>query len=548
MFIDDQIFKQGDKTYRRVLMRNSFRVGGKVRHQTVANLSQCSDAEIESIKLALKHRNNLKVLADITGNTKTRQGQSVGAVFLLDQLAKRLGISKALGNSRQAKLVLWMIFATIIEQGSRLSGTRLAQLHAVCDILKLEPFNEDHLYVAMDWLAQHQEQIEKSLFKQRYKKGKPPLYLYDVTSSYLEGTENELGAFGYNRDGKKGKMQIVVGLLTDETGRPVSVEVFPGNTSDLSTFSSQVAKVRERFGGGEVVFVGDRGMIRGPQIAELPEDCHYVTAISKAEIGRLLKEGVIQMELFDETVGEICDGPIRYILRRNPFRAQEMAKTRESKKARVEALIAKKNEYLQQHPRARVQVAQKQVQSLVKKLKLDKWMDIGLQERSLRFEIVQHRLAEAAKLDGCYVIKTDLTHDQASAQTVHDRYQDLAEVEWAFRTMKSVLLEMRAIFVRKAERTRAHVMIIMLGYMIAYELRRLWRNVEMTVEEGLKDLASVCATEVLMGDVAIQTIPEPRESCKQLLKKAEVTLPEAIPSRGGQVVTRKKLVPERRSA
>jgi len=196
-------------------MRNSFRVDGRVRHETVANLSKCDDEEIEALKLALKHKGNLQSLVVVSEDASTRQGQSVGALFLLCQLARKLGITQALGGCREAKLVLWLVFAAIMEQGSRLSAVRLAQRHAVCELLNLDAFNEDDLYAAMDWLEERQATVERKLFAHRYGEEPPRLYLYDVTSSYLEGTQNELAAWGYNRDGKKGKQQIVIGLLTD---------------------------------------------------------------------------------------------------------------------------------------------------------------------------------------------------------------------------------------------------------------------------------------------------------------------------------------------
>jgi transposase len=548
MFIDDQTYERGGKTYRRVLMRNSFRVDGRVRHETVANLSKCEDEEIEALKLALKHKGNLKELASFPDAVSTKQGQSVGALFLLQQLANKLGITQALGGCRQAKLVLWLVFAATMEQGSRLSAARLAQRHAVCDLLNLESFNEDDLYSAMDWLAEHQTRVEKRLFDHRYGDQPPRLYLYDVTSSYLEGTENELAAWGYNRDKKKGKLQIVIGLLTDALGRPVSIEVFPGNTNDLSTFGNQVQKVRERFDGHDVVFVGDRGMIKGPQIEGLPEDFHYVSAISKPQIEKLLVDGVFQMELFDETLCETVDGSVRYVVRRNPVRARELAETRDRKRASIESLVRKKNEYLRDHPRAKALVAKRDVQALAGKLKFDSLVEVRYRERTIVAEFDEQRIANAGDLDGCYAIKTDLVDvHEVRAEEIHDRYMELTEVEWAFRTMKTVLLEMRGIFVRKEGRTRAHVFIIMLAYLLAFELRRLWRDQEVTVEEGLRDLAELCATEVIVGNASAQTIPEPRDSGKALLEAAGVSLPEAIPCRNAKVVTRKKLVSERRS-
>jgi len=549
MFIDDQTYERDGRTYRRVLMRNSFRSGGRVLHETIANLSKCDNEEIEALKLALKHKGNLQALAVVSEDVGTKQGQSVGALFLLRQLAQRLGITQALGRCREAKLVLWLVFAAVMEQGSRLSAVRLAQRHAVCDLLNLDAFNEDDLYAAMDWLEQRQGAVEKKLFAHRYGDEPPRLYLYDVTSSYLEGTQNELAAWGYNRDGKKGKLQIVIGLLTDSVGRPVSIEVFPGNTNDLSTFGSQVQKVQERFGGHDVVFVGDRGMIKGPQIEALPEGFHYVSAISKPQIEKLLIDGVFQMELFDETVCEIIDDDTRYILRRNPVRAHELAETRSDKRASIEALVERKNKYIEEHLRAQPGVAKRDLQAFVKKLKFDRFTQVRYRARTVLVEFDEDEIAEAGNLDGCYAIMTDLVNvHEVDAREVHDRYMELTEVEWAFRTMKTVLLEMRGIFVRKEGRTRAHVFIIMLAYLLAFELRHLWQDQEVTVEEGLRDLAELCATEVIVGSASAQTIPEPRDSGKVLLEAAGVSLPEAIPCRNVKVVTRKKLVPERRSS
>src|SRR3989475_7936336 len=192
---------------------------------------------------------------------------------------------QALGTTRDGKLALWQVIARVIDQGSRLSAVRLAMSHAACDVLGLGPFDEEALYENLAWLAGIQAAVEDRLFAQRTKTTPVSLFLYDVTSSYLEGTHNELAAFGYNRDGKKGKMQIVIGLLCDEDGHPVSIEVFPGNTTVPHTLASQVAKLKERFGVQAITFVGDRGMIKGRQIEDLVQHgCHYMTAITKPQI------------------------------------------------------------------------------------------------------------------------------------------------------------------------------------------------------------------------------------------------------------------------
>ena len=549
MHVDDQTYTVNDKTYRRALLRNSYRRNGKVCHDTVANLSKCSNEEIEAIKFALANKKNLAALKVPDKTVKTRQGLTIGTVWLLYQVAKRFGIVNALGRSGKAKLVLWMIISAIIGSVSRLSATRLAQSHAACDILGLDSFCEDDLYTAMDWLDDHQQVIEGRLFKGRYKHEKPNMYLYDVTSSYLEGDQNELGDYGYNRDGKKGKKQIVIGLLTDDEGRPISCEVFRGNTQDTKTFKSQVDKIAQRFGIEKVTFVGDRGMIKSAQISDLTtEKYHYITALTKPGIETLLKQDVVQMELFDKTVCEVEAEGIRYIFRRNPIRVREIRETRQSKLRKVYDLCLQKSEYFAEHPKAKVEVAKRIVKEKAGRLKIGKWVNICNQGRNLSVEINKIILEQEEKLDGCYVIKTDLSVKTASKQTVHDRYKSLAEVEWAFRTMKTTLLHIRGIFVRKASRTRAHVFTIMLAYVIAYELRRLWQDIEVTIEEGIEELSSLCATEAIIGNVSIQTVPEPRARGKLLLEKANVTLPDAIPCRNVNVFTRKKLVEERRNS
>jgi transposase len=410
----------------------------------------------------------------------------------------------------------------------------------------LDGFCEDDLYGILDWLDENQNKIEDRLFKHRYGNKAPNLFLYDVTSSYFEGDKNELSEYGYNRDGKKGKKQIVIGLLTDDEGYPVSCEVFRGNTKDPQTFKNQIDKVAKRFGIQKVTFVGDRGMIKSAQISNLSAEDYYITALTKPQIEKLLKEDVFQMQLFDKTIFEVIDKGIRYVLRRNPIRKKEIRENRQSKLAAVRKLCQKKTQYLAEHPRAKVNVAKREIKELIDKVKIDRWVSVRAKSRSLSVEINDIELKKIEKLDGCYTIKTNLTAADASKETIHDRYKSLAEVEWAFRTMKTTLLHLRGIYVRKANRTRAHVFSIMLAYMIAFELRRLWREVEITIEEGIEELASLCATEVVIGNLSVQTIPRPRATGQLLLEKAGITLPDAIPSRKATVFTRKKLVEERR--
>src|SRR5262249_18717529 len=292
MYIDTSHITRGGKTYTRHLLRESYRAHGKVLHRTIANVSQCSAAEIEALRLALRHKEALEHLGTIQDAVTLKQGLSFGAVWTVYHVARRLGIEQALGTTRAGKLALWQVIARVIDQGSRLSAVRLAMAHAACGVLGLDPFDEDALYENLDWLAGAQASIEDRLYAQRTKTNPINLFLYDVTSSYVEGTHNALAAFGYNRDGKKGNMQIVIGLLCDEDGHPVSIEVSPGNTKDPQTLGAQINKVKASFGVHEIPFVGDRGMIKAQPIEALAQQgLHYITAITKPQIEKLLKQG-----------------------------------------------------------------------------------------------------------------------------------------------------------------------------------------------------------------------------------------------------------------
>lgn len=549
MYIDSSSVAGNGKSYTRVLLRESFRQEGKVKHRTIANLSHCSEDEIQAIRLALRHKADLTQLGTLESDVSLEQGPSVGAVLTLQSVAGRLGISDALGSAREGRLALWQVLARIIDQGSRLSAVRLAGKHAACDVLGLDGFDEDDLYENLDWLTEHQTGIEDRLFQRRNPAAPSGLFLYDVTSSYLEGTCNELAAFGYNRDGKAGKRQVVIGLLCNAAGEPLSIEVFPGNTADTKTMASQIRKAADRFGGGEVTFVGDRGMIKGPQIQDLADEgFHYITAITKPQIESLVKKAVIQLELFEERLAEITTNEgLRYVLRRNPVRASEMAAAREGKRQTIERLVARQNVYLTEHPRAQLAVAQRKVERAIERLRLSAWLSASATDRTLALVPSAAALAEESKLDGCYCLKTDLKAEAASKDVVHDRYKSLAQVEWAFRTCKTTHLEMRPIHVRLSSRTRGHALVVMLAYRIVAELARCWQHLDLTVAEGIAELTSLCAMTVnVKGRPQLNRIPQPRESVRQLLDAACVPLPSAVLSHAAKVTTKKKLPPRRK--
>ncbi len=547
MHVEEGITRIGGREYRRVLIRDSYRDGNKVKHRTIANISKCSPAEIQAIKLALKYKENLADYLIDRKDIDTEQGLSVGAVYSLNKAAQDLDIVKALGNTEESKRALWMVLARLIEPGSRMANVRLAQTHAAVDILGMDKFNEDNLYDAMDWLESKQRIIEKRLFNSRYEGKKPVLYLYDVTSSYLEGMKNEYADFGYNRDRKKGKMQIVIGLLTDDDGWPISIEVFHGNTNDVKTFISQIRKLADEFGCESVTMVGDRGMIKTEQIADLDnEKFYYITATTKPQMETLLKQGVIQMELFTEKLCEILHENTRYILRRNPVRAKEIQDSRNRKIEKIRSIVDDRNRYLSEHPKAEISTATAVVNERIEKLKVSGFITIEVTDRVLTVRIDEEALKEETHLDGCYVIRSNLPVDQGSMDTIHQRYKDLANVEWAFRTMKSGTIELRPIHVRKKPRTRAHVFIAMLSYIIEKHLREKWIDLNVTVEEGIHELSSINCITVQVGAVKYNSIPKTRELGSELIRALGVTLPNAIPNRGITVATRKKLNDKRK--
>ncbi len=541
MHVEEGITRIGGREYRRVLIRDSYRDGNKVKHRTIAHISKCSPAEIQAIKLALKYKENLADYLIDRKDIDAEQGLSVGAAYSLFKAAQDLGIVKAFGNTQEAKLSLWMILARLIEPGSRIANVILAQTHAAVDIIGMDKFNEDNLYDAIDLLESHQRIIEKRLFNSRYGEQKPVLYLYDVTSSYLEGMKNEYADFGYNRDKKRGKMQIVIGLLTDDNGLPISIEVFQGNTSDVKTFTSQIRKLADEFGCESVTMVGDRGMIKTEQIADLDnEKFYYITATTKPQMETLLKQGVIQMELFTEKFCESTHENIRYILRRNPVRAREIQDSRNRKIEKIRSITDERNRYLSEHPKADVSTAINIINERIEKLKVSGFMVIEAKDRVLTVKIDEKLLKDESHLDGCYVIRSNIPVDQGSMDTIHQRYKDLANVEWAFRTMKSDTIELRPILVRKKSRTSAHVFIAMLSYIIEKHLREKWIDLNVTVEEGIHELSSINCITVQVGAVKYNSIPKPRKLGSDLMSALGVTLPNAIPNRGIIVATRKK--------
>jgi transposase len=290
-----------------------------------------------------------------------------------------------------------------------LSAVRWARDHAVKAVLGLNRFDEDDLYDALDWAASQQERIEQHLYQDYVRRvgQTPTLVLYDVTSSYLEGEQNELGAFGYNRDGKKGKKQIVIGLLTAKDGEPLSIEVFAGNTTDPETFAAQVDKLTQRFGIKEVVLVGDRGMIKAKGKAYLkPPHFRYITALTDPQVRKLIKQDVVQADLFDEQVVEVQHDGKRLILRRDPATQRKERHRREDKLRRLSALVGERNDFVARSNRAKPEAGLRKLEQWARRHKLCAFVDLTLEERKLELQLDEQGKRDAALLDGCYCIES----------------------------------------------------------------------------------------------------------------------------------------------
>jgi transposase len=503
----------GGKAYQSVLLVQGKRVPAKrppgrpaagapapksvVVHETLANLSKLPPDLIELIERHCQGqppppRSPSPPPGGSGAAEDIHLGPCYGVLAALDGLAREIGLVQAVGEQTRAqRLALFLIYARLAHQGSRLSAARWSEDHAVKEILQVGSFDEDDLYGALEELEQRQESIEAALAPKAAATPRA-IYLYDVTSVYFEGLENELADFGYNRDGKKGKKQLVAGLLTDGNGEAISIELYRGNTGDPPTFLDAVQKLKVRFGAEEVALVGDRGMIKRLGKAALGEAkfC-YVTALTDPQIRGLLAKKVLQLELFDEKPAEVELNDKRYVLRCNPqTQARERAR-RADQWARVQAKITARNLEVEKKPRTDPNRSLKQAQALLAKYRLGKWVKVELAQRKVVWTQDEAARQKQAQLDGCYVIESDLPKEVASTQQVHDRYLDLTKVERDFRTLKTGLLELRPIFLRKEERTRGHALVCLLALKLARELDRRLAPLGLTVQDGLERLKAV---------------------------------------------------------
>jgi len=464
-----------------VLLRESYREGDKVRKRTLANLSKLPDHVVDGLQLLLKGGTAIESLPEAFKIIRSRPHGHVAAV--LGSL-KNTGLHQLIHeeNTRERRLVLAMIVARIIEPRSKLATSRGMNdetcSSSLAEILGLEGVDEDELYLAMDWLLEKQGTIENNLAALHLEEG--TLVLYDVSSSYFEGKACPLAEYGYNRDGKRGKLQIVFGLLCNKEGCPISVEVFEGNTSDPTTFTQQIEKVRARFGIKQVIWVGDRGIISSTRIKSCfkkERQVDWISALRSSQIRSLVEQDCIQLSLFDEkNIAEISSPDYpgeRLIACRNPFLAAERATTREELLQATEkelSQIAASTTRQKRPLRGASNIALK-VGQVLNRYKVGKHFKIDIQSDSFSFERDIQKIESEAALDGLYVIRTSVEPELLSTEDTVKAYKSLSQVEQAFRSFKTVDLKVRPIYHYTAPRVKAHVFLCMLAYYVEWHMR-----------------------------------------------------------------------------
>ena len=464
-----------------ILLRESYRAGTKVRTRTLANLSRWPEAKIEALRRVLKG----ETLVAPPERLAIERSLPHGHVALVLGVARKLGLDRLVPRrpERLAKLALALIVARVLEPAAKLATARqlseASAVHSLGALLGLGAVDEDELYRALDLLGGAQAKIESALARRHLRDG--CLVLYDLTSSWLEGRCCELARFGYSRDGKRGKLQIVFGLLCAADGCPIAVEVFAGDAGDPSTLAAQVAKLKERFRLGRVVLVGDRGMITAARIeGDLkPAGLDWITALRAPAIQALAAEdGPLQLSLFDERdMAEVTSPDYpgeRLVVCKNPDLAAERRRKREDllrateqELARIKAAVERDRRPL----RGRDAIALK-VGAVLGRRKMAKHFGLTITDDGLSFVRQEAAIAKEVALDGFYVLRTSVPAAALDAPATVLAYKSLAQVERAFRALKTVDLEVRPIHHRLAGRVRAHVFLCLLAYYVQWHLRR----------------------------------------------------------------------------
>jgi transposase len=461
-----------------VLLRESYREGSKVGKRTLANLSSLSAAQIEAIRAALRGESFVSPEQAFEAVRSPAHGH-VQAVALTLQ---RLGLASLLGSKpcRERDLVLAMVVSRIVAPHTKLATTRWWHTTTLAEDFGVADADEDDLYAAMDWLLARQDTIEKKLAARHLIQG--GLVLYDLSSSYFEGSCCPLAKLGYNRDGKKGLLQVNYGLLADARGCPVAVSVYEGNVTDSQTLMPEVTRLREDFGITQLVMVGDRGMISNKAIDELRETdgIAWITALKSVSIRALLEQGQLQLDLFDERNLLELRSPEypgeRLVACRNPQLAKLRAHKREELLAATERNLDKIKARVDAGKLAGQDEIGVRVGKVVNQYKVGKHFELQIGDNAFTFVRKLAAIATEASLDGIYIIRTCVAAEQMEAADCVRSYKSLANVERAFRSLKTIDLKVRPIHHRTADRVRAHIFLCMLAYYVEWHMREAWRE------------------------------------------------------------------------
>jgi hypothetical protein len=472
------------KVYQAHLLRRSYREDGKVKNETVGNISHLPPHLVEIVRRSLKGETFLAG-QEAFQVVRSRPHGDAAAVYAQ---ARALGFPDLLGPAcRERDLALALIVSRVLHPASKLASGRYLSDTSLGQDLEVPADDTDALYAALDWLGERQDAIEGTLARRHLAPG--GLVLFDLTSSYVCGTHCPLAARGYSRDQKRGTLQITYGLTTTAEGCPVSVEVFAGNCSDPAAFSSALSTMRERFGLEQVVLVGDRGMITKARIEEVQKhpDLSFITALRAPEIQALSRAGHIQLSLFDEAgLVEVCDPGRpgeRLLVCRNPLLAAERARRREDMLAATEEDLGKVREAVAAGRLRSEAAIGLRVGRIINHYKMAKHFTLTIGEGHLHYARKEDQIREEAALDGIYVIRTNVSEDRLSAGEVVGAYKRLSRVEDAFRSLKSVDLQIRPIYHRLEERVRAHAFLCLLAEYLVFHLRSAWAPLTFADEE-----------------------------------------------------------------
>lgn len=475
--------KYKDREYVSFLLRRSYRDAGKVRHETLANLSALPAHAIEALRISLAGRR----LVDAEEAFEITRSAPHGHVAAVWAMARKLGLPALLGPAcPERDLAMALVVARVCEPDSKLATTRWWADTTLGVDLDVAEASTDQVYAAMDWLGERQERIERRLARRHLAPG--GLVYYDLSSSWVEGRCCPLAARGYSRDRKRGLAQIEYGLVTDAEGRPVAVEVFAGNTGDPATVGATVARVRDRFGIQRIVMVGDRGMLTAARVEALRElgGVGWITTLRAPAIATLAQAGTIQPSLFDEhNLAEVAhpDYPgERLVVCRNPLLGAERARKRGELLAATEAELDKIAASVQAGKLAGAGTIGVKVGRVLGRFKMAKHFTLDIAEGHFAYARNQEAIDAEAALDGIYVVRTSVTASDLDAAGVVDAYKRLANVERDFRSLKTVDLELRPIHHHLEPRVRAHVFLCLLAAYLVWHLRRAWAPLTFTDE------------------------------------------------------------------